>query len=54
MIIKTYTLHLDILHPNQQNFNLYINVYILHGFHVYLVSNMGSHSTQYALIVPLT
>jgi hypothetical protein len=45
---------LDILHSNEQNFNLYINFYILHRFLIHLVSSLGSHSTYYVLIVPLT
>ena len=48
------TLFLDILQPKEENFNGYINFYILNLFLVHIVSNMGSHSTQCALIVPLT
>jgi hypothetical protein len=38
---------LDIFHPNQQNFDLYIIFYNLNYFRVHSVSNIGSHSTQW-------
>jgi len=44
------------LHPNQQKFKLYkqTKIYILNYFRVHPVSNIGSHNTQCALILPLT
>jgi hypothetical protein len=38
----------------ERNFYLYINFYVLNCFRLHPVSNIGSHSTQYALIVPFT
>jgi len=43
--IWTYTLFLDTIHPDQQNFNLSKNLYNFNCFPVHFVSNMGCHNT---------